>query len=293
MKKSKTKKIIARELLLFFSFIVIIGLIFLFLLLRNNYYIIQKEKLNNKIIELTDNIRTLPTDRISWLYDIVNDELVENYEFESDKYAISKWQEKDFIRDFPNATHLDIYPEGYSYFKVNSVIVDKVKIKYRTETEIGDKLKKIFNRYSEVPSKELGKEILKTRNPEKDSVILFDFVRIEQFRSLVSDTIYQRHFFNTFSNDLSLNGYSEYQEIIEEGLRYSEFYENKKEDIRKDIDKYQNDIERVNRNELSNESVFDFLKWIIIIIGFLIYPIRLIIIIILWSIKIIKTPHNK
>lgn len=262
------------------------------MLVRNYYYSNQQEKLNDNILVLTDSIKAIPSNKLSWLHDIVKDELVENYESETSKYAIPKWREKEFIKKYPNATHLDIYPEGYSYFNVNYVIVDGIKIKYRTEKELGDKLKTKFERYSEVPSIELGKEILKTRNPKKDSIIVFDYVKIDQFRNLISDTVYQRHFFNTFSDDISIYEFSEYQKVVEEGLMYSDSNKNRETEFQEEIDNYKVEISRLKGNELNNETIFDFLKWLAIIIGILLYPLRILIIMILWSIRIIKTPHN-
>jgi len=262
------------------------------MLVRNYYYSIQQEKLNDNILVLTDSIKAIPSNKLSWLHAIVKDELVENYESKTSKYAIPKWREKEFIKKYPNATHLDIYPEGYSYFKVNYVIVDGIKIKYRTEKELGDKLKTKFERYSEVPSIELGKEIVKTRNPEKDSIIVFNYVNIDQFRNLISDTVYQRHFFNTFSDDIGIYEFSEYQKVVEEGLKYSDSNKNRETEFQKEIDKYKVEISRLKGNELNNETIFSFLKWVAIIIGILLYPLRILIIMILWSIRIIKTPHN-
>ncbi len=293
MEKSQRNRIIAKEIIIVFSSIIFLGLIWLFLILRDSYYENQIEKLKKINTELSDHVSMLPTDKILWVYEETKKDFVENYKLETSKYAIPKRDEKEFLKDFPNAKHLDIYPNGYSYFKVNSVTIDSIRIKYRSEKELGEKLKIFFNKYSEVPNIELGKEMLKAYSSKKDSILVFDYIDLEKFRRCFSDSIYRHLFFATFSSKLNLKSDAEIKNIIQEGFAYSDSTKDKKKELLQEIIKYQIKIDQLTDNKLDKDSIYNYLRWIVIIIGFLLYPMRLIFVMIKWSIKIIKMPHTK
>ena len=292
MEISKRNRIIAREIIIFFSLIIFLVLVWLFFIFRNSYNVKHIELLNKKEIEFIDQINNLPTDKIKWLYQKTSMDFVENYQVYTDEIVIPKRNEKAFLKKYPYSKHLDIYPGGYSYIKSKSIVIDSVKIKYNYEEELGKKIKKNFDKYSEVRDRELGINILKLYNSKPDSIIVFDFVELNEFRIFFRDSIYRKHFFATFFDKLDMESHTEFQKIINEGLAYSDSSIIQKNELLKEIDNNRNKINQLVKKRLNQESKQNYLGWIALIIGILLYPVRVIFIMIKWSIETLKTPPN-
>lgn len=264
--KPKIKRTLAREILFFFAGLGLIGFVWFFLLIRNTYYENKINSCSGKIKTLQIQLDSLPKDYIKEFYGQVSRYFVVNYKLGQDSFAIPKEQEETFLNDKlgkkKNVTLMPIYPKGYSYFHF------------------------------------------------KDSTVVFDFVSIEEFRNFVSSEDYQDKLYSVFANNsgkeerapplwaipaefdpmkpynstFSLGTLSEFKSKMNISLTVAE----KQSKITYDIADLETTIANSKNSKLTPIEVRQNIINSALIIGLLLYVLRLSIVLILWAIRTIK-----
>jgi hypothetical protein len=303
--KPKHKQLIAREILIFFSALALVGLLWLFLFVRNYYYERKIINTQEEIASLTSKIDSLPSDKLEALYDGIKLKFIVNYIVGVDSFFINKKNETEFIKDYPNAKVQPVNISGYSYIK-NKFKFDylgAVKAGYTTE-EIQiyftkpplpgmtkPPILKLFGHYSnnlnEMKKNGMSdKEINSFIN--QDSVFLFDFVGLDKFKECLKDSYYKDKLYSTFSNEFDLGTKASYNSKIEVGLQYTnEILEKKQKFLNEKKDK-QSVVEKSKKNILDKNRLAKILLWTSLIVGIIIYPLRLCFLAIKWSVRTVK-----
>jgi hypothetical protein len=273
--KPKLKRTLAREILFFFAGLGLIGIVWGFLLIRNSYYENKSSSYSDKIKTLQVEIDSLPKDYIKEFYDQTSRYFVVNYRLGQDSYAIPKEQEKAFLYDDlgikKKVTLLPGYPKGYSYFKQSD------------------------------PLNILG----------NDSSIVFDYVSIEKFREFVSSNDYQDKLYSVFANrsnkdewvppldavradfnpmkpynsTFQLGTLSEFKEKMKSGLKFNSAVFEKKNKIETDIADLKETITNSQNNKLTTIEIQHRVIYSTIVIGLLLYVLRLSFVVIVWAIR--------
>jgi hypothetical protein len=303
--KPKFKQLIAREVLIFFSGLALVGLLWLFLIIRNYYY--ERKIINNQeeVASITSKMDSLPSDKIEALYDEIKQKLSVNYIVGVDSFTIIKKKESEFIKDYPNAKIQPVNISGYSYIK-NKFKFDylgAVKAGYTTE-EIQEYLTrpplpgmpkrptpKLFNYYSNnlKEMKESGMSDTEINSfINQDSIFLFDFVALDKFKECLKNSYYKDKLYSTFSNDFDLGTKASYESKIEVGLKYTKEILEKKQKFSNDKKDAQSVIEKSKRNIFDKNRLAKILLWTSLIIGIIIYPLRLCFFAIKWSVRTVK-----
>lgn len=288
--KPSLKRTLAREILFFFVGLGLLGLVWGFLLIRNSYYENKANSCSDKIKTLQIQIDSLPKDYIKEFYDQASRYFVVNYKLGQDSYAIPKEQLQAFLYDEfgikKNVTLLPIYPKGYSYFQID-----------------------IFKEYG-------GHELNPKRTPNfKDSTVVFDFVSIEKFREFVSSDDYQDKLYSVFANNsgkdefvplplgyipaefdakkpyngtFSLKTLSEFKSKMNIGLNFNSTVAEKKNKIETNIKDLKETIVNSRNNKLTSIEIQQTVINSAIVIGLLLYVLRLSIVLILWALNTMK-----
>lgn len=296
--KSKPKRILAREILLFFCGLGLFGLIWGFLALRNTYYNHKANTLSEEIKSLESQLDNLPTDYLREFYDQTSKYFVVNYKVGTSinknvpadvlaafgqtpegTYPIPKEHEKAFLTDeygiSKNVTLLPIHSNGYSYFKQYDPL-------------------NILN---------------------KDTTILFDYVLFDKFCVFIASEDYQNKLFSVFSNSPDQNGtvtvnslidkpkfdpmkpyngifnlgtLQYFKDRIKKGLTYNNKIKETKRKILDKIELTQKSITAASNNILDTKEIKKILFIILIVIGVVLYPIRLSVYSINWAVKTLK-----
>lgn len=274
--KPRLKRVLAREILLFFAGLVLIGLAWSFLLIRNSYYENKVNSYSHKIKTLQIQNDSLPKDYIKEFYDKVSRYFVVRYTLGQDSLAIVKEKEQTFLYDEfgikKNVTLLPNHPTGYEYFYADNF---------------------------------------------KDSIVLFDFVSIEKFREFVSSDVYQNKLYSVFSKNpdnkelvpplplgftrveydpkkpykdtFSLGTLSDFKFKMNNGLKFNSTIVEKKNKIISDIADFKETITDSKNNKLSPSEVSQNVIFSALVIGLLLYVLRLSIILIFWAIRTMKS----
>jgi len=281
--KTKLKKTLAREILFFFAGVGIIGIIWSFLLIRNSYYENKASTCSEKAESLQAKIDSLPKDYIKAFYEKANRYFVVIYRLGQDYYAIPKEQEEVFLHDEfeirKNVMALPGYPKGYSYF------------------EYSDPLDILGN----------------------DSTLVFDYVTIEKFRELASSEDYQDKLYSVFANFpgkaewvppleavpvdfdpkkpyhglFQLGTLSDFKAKMKMGLSFDSTVVVEKTKIESEISNLKETITSSNNLKLNTSQVHQYILHSALVIGLLIYVLRLSIFLIVWSLKTIKQNNGQ
>ena len=258
MDRQKRNRIIAREILLFFSALTIVGLIWTFLFLRNQYYERKISKMKMELLNISNAIDSLPKDRIKALYEGIKLKLIENYQVKGEKYAILKEDEEEFLQSFPNAEHLSPSPNGYSYFKGRYPYSDK------DDYDLPPPPPKNLNR------------------PSNDSTAIFDYISLDKFRKFVANSDYSNKLYLTFSEQFDLGEKPEFDYKIKDGLSFNQSLI---DSLLRQKSVISGDIQSSKYSKLNNREVIHTLLWCALILGIILYPMRLIYFAIRWSIQ--------
>lgn len=262
MDRQKRNKIIAREILLFFSALTVIGLLWVVLFLRNQFYDGKISGTEKELLLGSAKMDSLPKDRIKALYERLKLKFIENYEYKSEKYAVLKEDEADFLKTFPDAKHLEIYPNGYSYFKG--------RYPYNDATE---------------------NEMLPFPPPKRfdritgDSTVIFDYIPLDKFRIFLANRDYRDKLYLTFSDFFDLGRKIEFETKIKNGMNFNQVLTDSLTNRKAYLNK---EIQNSKFSKMTSDEVNHYLLWTALIVGLILYPIRLIFIAIKWSIKTIK-----
>lgn len=249
-----------------------------FLLIRNSYYENITSSCSDKIKILQVHIDSLPKDYIKEFYDQTSRYFVVYYKLGQDSYAIPKEQEKAFLYDeFGIKKKVTLLPgcqKGYSYFKQSN------------------------------PPKILG----------NDSSIVFDYIAIEKFREFVSSDDYQDKLYSVFANNsgkdewvpphdsvradfdpkkpyngiFHLGTYSDFKTKMKIGLNFNSAVVEQITKIEADIADLNETITYSKYSKLNSGEVQQYLINSAIVIGLLLYVLRLSIVLIVWAIKTMK-----
>jgi len=320
--KPKFKRTVAKEILFFFTAFGLIGLAWGFLTLRNSYYDFRTKSSSDKITSLQAQLDTLPKDFTGELYDLTNKYFIVKYKIGDDIYAIPKEQEKEFLTDEfgikKKVALVPIYPKGYYYFKINRVTVKGgVTLYFSSNDDLGRQVKKLYSEYADVDETELGKKVLKKFTQKSDSTIVFDFVPIEKFRKLLTSEDYTNKLYSVFSNNpdqdervnvplnntklefdpmkshngiFELGTYSAFKSKVNIGLQYNPTVLETKNKIEADIVEQLALMTSSKNSLLTSTDIYSYLKYFLIFIGFLLYPVRLSVILLFWA---FRTVHQK
>lgn len=261
----KRKKIIAREILLLFGVLTFTGLVWFFLFCRNYYYDNQTKSNQQKVFEINTRINNFPFDRLNALYEGINKDFVINYSVNDTKYLIPKKQEQDFLKDYPTAKLLPISPKGYSYTHID-----------------------VFKKY--------GGNELYPKNPPPlpkgfsytDSTTVFNFVTLNTFRDLLKGHEYKDKLYKTFSEEYDLGTKLSFDSKIEIGLKYSNNLIERKRKLLEEKQTIQTKLNSYKSNFKSNDEIFKFLIWTLMILGIIIYPFRGLVLALRWTIRTLK-----
>lgn len=318
--KINFKRTIAKEILFLFAAFGLVGLTWGFLTLRNSYYDYRTKSSSDKITSLQAQLDTLPKDFVRELYDLTNKYFVVNYKIGDDIYAIPKEQEKEFLTDEfgiqKKVAPVPIYPKGYSYFKINRVTVKPgVKLYFSSNDDLGKQVKKLYSEYADIDETELGKKVLKKFTQRSDSTIVFDFVPIEKFREFLTSEDYINKLYSIFSNNpdqdewvnvplnnskpqfdpmkpyngiFELGTYTEFKSKVNEGLQYNQTIIETKSKIEADIEEQRALMTSSKNSLLTSNEIYSYLKYFLIFIGLLIYPVRLLILLLVWAFRTVK-----
>jgi hypothetical protein len=269
--KPKLKRTLAREILFFFAGLGLIAVFWSFLLIRNSYYEGKAISCSDKIKTLQVEFDSLPKDYIKQFYDQTSRYFVVNYRLRQEIYAIPKEQEKVFLNDEfgikKNVTTLPVYAKGYSYFHFTN-----------------------------------------------DSTIMFDFVSLEKFREFVSSDDYQDKLYSVFSNKsgkddwfptldamrdefnpmkpyngtFSLGTLSDFKSKMALGLKFNSTVVEQKTKIEADITILKGAIATSQNNKLTSTEIQQYVIYSAIVIGLLLYILRLSIVLIVWALRTMK-----
>lgn len=270
MGKTKLNRTIAREILIFFSGLLLTGFVWGFLALRNSYYDHKISSCSKNVTLLKIQLDSLPQDYIREFYDKTSKYFVVYYKIGKDFYTIPKEQEKDFLTDEfgiqKKVAPMFITPKGYSY--VN-----------------------------------------------KDSAFVFDYVILDKFRNFIASEDYQEKLFYVFSNNpnqdkwvnvtidkskpafdplkpyngiFDLGTLSEFKAQIRGSLNYNQSVIELKNKIEAKLRNEQDLISSAKNSILTSNEMHRLLINSLIIIGLLLFPIRLSILLIFWAFKVIK-----
>lgn len=281
--RPKLKWTLAREILFFFAGLGLIGIVWGFLLMRNSYYENKVSSCSDKLKTLQVQIDSLPKDYIKEFYDQTSRYFVVNYKLGQDSYAIPKEQEKAFLYDEfgikKKVTLLPGYPKGYSYFKQSD------------------------------PLNILG----------NDSSIVFDYVAIEKFREFVSADDYQNKLYTVFASNsgkdewvppldavradfdpmkpnngiFQLGTLSDFKTKMKIGLNFNSTVVEQKTKIEADISDLKETITNSQHSKLNSVEVQQYVINSAIVIGLLLYVLRLSIVLIVWAIKTMKQNNGQ
>lgn len=318
--KPKFKRTIAKEILFFFTAFGLVGLTWGFLTLRNSYYDFRTKSSSDKITSLQAQLDTLPKDFVGELYDLTNKYFVVNYKIGGDIYAIPKEQEKEFLTDEfgiqKKVAPVPIYPKGYSFFKINRVTVKAgVTIYFSNNDDLGKQVKKLYSEYADIDETELGKKVLKKFTQKSDATIVFDFVPIEKFREFLTSEDYTNKLYSVFSNNpdqdewvniplnntkpefdpmkpyngiFELGTYSEFKSKVNKGLQYNQTVIEPKNKIEADIEEQRALMTSSKNSLLTSSDIYSYLKYFLIFIGLLLYPVRLSVLLLFWAFRTVK-----
>lgn len=316
IKKSKLKRTLAREILFFFAGIFLIGLVWGFLLIQNSYYEKKASSSSDKIKTLQVQSYKLPKDYIKEFYDQTNRYFVVNYRLGQDSYAIPKEQLKVFLYDEfgikKNTILIPNHPKGYSSIKTNCVTIKPKKtIYFSSKEDLGKQVKKLYSQYADIDDYKLGNKVLKKFNQYTDSIVAFDFVSIDKFSEFVSSDDYLNKLYSVFANSsdkdkwvppldavranfdpmkpynstFQLGTLSEFKAKMKIGLKFNSTVVKKKNKIETDIADLKETITNSQKNKLTSIEIRQSVIYSAILIGLLLYVLRLSIVLLVWALR--------
>jgi hypothetical protein len=289
--KLKFKRLIAREVLLFFASLTIVGLLWLFLIIRNSYYERKVSRNQERIASITSQIDSLSTDMLQALYDGLKKKFIVNYLVGTDSYNIPKQDEPKFLKDFPNAKGQPSSSSGYSVIKNKHKFdyIGAIKEGYTSE-EIQKFLSKNYH-YS-INLTKLKKngtsdnEINALLN--QDSIFLFEYISFNKFKECLKSEFYKNKLYEVFSSDFDLGTKASYDSKVDVGLKFEGDILNIKKKLENEKKDVQLLIEISRANIIGRQQLINILLWAIAIIGAIIYPLRLCLLTIKWSVTTLR-----
>ncbi|MBM3414839.1 MAG: hypothetical protein FJY20_00005 [Bacteroidetes bacterium] len=290
--KPKIKRLIAREVLIFFVSLTLVGLLWLFLIIRNTYYDTKISSSQKRIASITAQIDSLPTDRLKALYEGIKQKFIVNYIVGADNYNIPKQEEPEFLKDFPNAKPQPSSETGYSYMKNKHKFdyIGAVKVGYTSE-EIQKYLSKNYYYYS-INLNEIKKNGMSDKDINtllnQDSLFLFEYISLDKFKECLKSELYKNKLYEIFSSDLDIGTKASYDSKVDDGLKYESDVIVKREKLENEKKDAQSLIEKGRRNIVEDRQLTNILLWTIIIIGVIVYPLRLCLIAIKWSVTTLR-----
>lgn len=277
---TKSKKLLAKEVLIFFSGILLLAIFLGVLLLRNYYYKNKVEHALTQFSYLTIKINELPVDKIKNIYDNIHNDFVVSYQANKESFKIIKRQENKFLNDHPYAIKLPIHEKGYFYSYIKQESIDREEFLVE-ESEISQDDKKLYekrkrriNRFDDL----FGKVV--------DYRIFFDFVKLDAFKTFISDSTYRENIFSSFNED-KLGTRSAFEANIIQGLEQK--YELKNDTLRSNYKKEYSKLETASynfkANILSPDKIFHIVLVTAFFIGIALFPLRYVFNVIKWAIK--------
>lgn len=288
MNKQKLSRRLAKEILLFFSALLCVGLVGGSLWLQIYYYKNRLRTFDDKFNKLTEQIASLPEDRIKLLYEGIKDELVECYQADTTLYFVPKGEEQDFIKAFPKANRIENQNSDHFSVKINSVSIEGQRFEYYTAGDLGKKIKKKYPEYTDVSNEQLGEKILNKYQVQSDSSFAIIYVELKEFRENFKNKQYRDKFFASLNNTYDFGTPAEIEVKVHEGLKYTNETQTFKDSLEMEKKLTLAEITHIREKSLDSNSVMNVMVWMGSILGFILYPLRLCYLIIRWSMKTLK-----
>lgn len=298
----RPKRILAKEIILFFCGLGLFALIWGFLALRNTYYNHKANSNSEEVKSLQHQLDTLPTDYLKEFYDLTSKYFVVNYKLGKDTYAIPKEQEKNFLTDEYGITKKAASLPAHTIPSFEEVMGKKINgIDNSTNTHL------------------TGYSSFKNPDPlnilDKDSTIIFDYVTFDKFREFATSENYQNKLFSVFSDSPDQNGtvtvnslidkpkfdpmkpyngifdlgtLQHFKDRIKKGLNYNEKLKETKQKILEDIELKQKSVNAARNSILDTKEMNKILFIVLIVIGIVLYPLRLSVYSINWAVKTLR-----
>lgn len=323
--KLNTKKKIAREVLLFLGTIALTGLFYLGIILWNlllDYSIVQ---LRGSIGALEKEVQELPVDRIWELYhNKIEKELVVNYRWDNESFAIPKKKERDFflgvyppvrfinyeyakkIWDYVNSNpninvHVSkdeffrkYWDRSFNQFKLHRLLLREQKKAPIQGFVVDNILSSFINQAYKEKVEGRSKHTVKLPpSPDRyylfgDSIYVFDFVGIDEFRTLIQDNSYRNKLYDFILIECDVGTRKEYERKIEEGLLFDESIRTKSIELKQEITDKQNNLKNNELNVVHQKYILRIILTFWFVVLGLIYPVRFMYILLRWSIKTIR-----
>lgn len=319
----KNKKILAREILLFFSILLLNGLIFIFFHSRNYFYERKVISLQTKLTSINKQIDSLPVDIIKKIYDKLQTNFVVNYTINGIVYVIPKMKEHLFLTDYPTAKLQLPHKEGFSvsdtkkklvlyntYKTPNGSIVQEsvLRSKYgvRFDELVSDST---LTLYTENPStgfpiisypmifsdssitevEESDVAVAKTMGARiySDGVI-FDYVDLQKFKDLLTDSIYRNKFYITFYKVYDIGTKLSFDSKIDISLKLNKEITIRHQKLLDEKNDCENNLTLSKDKAKSNKTIWSMVLWTLIISLLIAYPIRLCFKIVKWSLTTLR-----
>lgn len=270
------KKVLAKETLFFFAGVLLVLLLYFFLFFRNSYYNRKVIYLKEKMYSLASQLDTLPSDNIKSLYDELSHSFVVHYQAEKGKYAITKEYQNEFLVKNYNLGNkvkpLLPFENGFSFFRLSNtdsmLVFDFLELNnFREKLKTKVYRDNLFTEYSDNPN-----------NTSKDpnSLALPPFLRSRLYKQL------------PYHLTLDLGTSIEFENYILAGLKYYKEADILKFDLTQKRQLINSSIEIASSNILKDKKILSYILTLTLVIGIILYPIRLSYKLVQWAFKTLK-----
>jgi hypothetical protein len=261
------KKLIAKEILVFFTGAILLAILVVFFFIRNAYFNYKISSNVEKVNSFNQQLGELSKDNLENIYDSIKTYFVNTYKVKGAEIPIAKYQEREFIRGLLNSNENIIKSpprkEGYYYY-------------VREGTQ---------------PSRKA-----------RDSVIVFEHVNFEKFRTYLGNEAYLQNLYSFFSGNYIGYDWRHRRGIptFELGTRqeFTSKVKGKLSDtktpllIQELLRKKKNALEEIKKAEdsfWSTKKIISFLTLSSIVLGILLFPIRWSSLLVRWALRILKS----
>lgn len=292
---SKTRKTLAREVLLFFSLLAIGLVIYLFLFAKN--YIIEGSinNLKNQDFELKESLKGLEENLTFNFYNSIKNEMMFAFSNESDTLFIPNSEKDQFMLTHKSAIQLDFTKNPYFVDTLRTVRLERPKklplfIRYINLPELVSKVKIFYPVYSKMDDFELLERMDKNGIIELQDVKIrtfLYFLEFDRFIEWLDNIDYQNAVYKFITErDADIDS-STFQRIVDES-----YNSKKKMQFRADVENQSDEIwESILYRRsflLDEDKFFPLILKVLIVLGILLYPVRLIILTVWWAIRTLR-----
>lgn len=201
------------------------------------------------------------------------------------KKSINKTQEKI------NQLNADILPPLYLAFIYND-IKGKMVINFQVDNDVYAipyiEVSSFLNDFPNAIKLDNYEKRYSFFKKQNDSILTFDLVEFDEFRTLMVDSSYCNELFDFASKEIDLGSRRKYLEEVKEDLEFKEITPSERTKIDNVLEKLESKVELKSERIIENENIKYFTVIFSFILTGLLYPIRFIIIALKWSINTLK-----